>query len=109
MTGAAGAGAQSDTVTHQEKSLPQTPHAAGKWGKGQSSVGVRAVSHLVHKNCLITGKILKLGDHSLEWLALKAGDGRAISEQAKLIRAQAAPAWPVLTDKAGLRTSRDMP
>lgn len=49
------------------------------------------LSHLLHKNCLITGKILKSGGYSSEQLTLKAGYGRAISEQAKLIRAQAAP------------------
>lgn len=89
--GTAGAGEQCDTVTHQEKSLPKIPHAAGKWKKGQSGVGVRGVSHLVHRNCLITEKILKSAEYSSKWLTLKAGDSQAISEQAKLIRAQVDP------------------
>lgn len=43
----------------RKSSLPKIPHAAGKWKKGQNDVGVRVINHLVHKNCLITGKIWK--------------------------------------------------
>lgn len=70
-----GAGEQCDTVTHQEKSLPKIPHAAGKRKKGQNGVGVRAINHLVHKNCLITGEIWKSIYYSSERLTLGEGIG----------------------------------
>lgn len=43
----------------EKSSLPKIPHAAGKREKGQNDVGVHVINHLVHKNCLITGKIWK--------------------------------------------------
>lgn len=43
----------------RKSSLPKIPHAAGKCKKGQNDVGVRVINHLVHKNCLITGKMWK--------------------------------------------------
>lgn len=43
----------------RKSSLPKIPHAAGKREKGQNDVGMRVINHLVHKNCLITGKIWK--------------------------------------------------
>lgn len=43
----------------RKSSLSKIPHAAGKRKKGQNDVGVRVINHLVHKNCLITGKMWK--------------------------------------------------
>ena len=55
----------------RKSSLPKIPHAAGKCKKGQNDAGVRGINHLVHKNCLITGKMWKSTYYS-EWRTLRA-------------------------------------
>lgn len=61
----------------RKSSLPKIPHAAGKRKKGQSYVGVHVINHLVHKNCLITGKIWKSTYYSEQRTFGAVQEGRA--------------------------------
>lgn len=61
----------------RKSSLPKIPHAAGKRKKGQSDVGVHVINHLVHKNCLITGKIWKSTYYSEQRTFGAVQEGRA--------------------------------
>lgn len=64
----------------EKSSLPKISHAAGKRKKGQNDVGVRVINHLVHKNCLITGKIRKSIHYSEQLTPRAVHEGEQTSE-----------------------------
>lgn len=75
----------------KKSSLPKIPHAAGKRKKGQNDVGVCVINHLVHKNCLITGKIWKSTYYSEQRAPRGVCEGEHASELCRPTRPQLAP------------------
>lgn len=72
----------------KKSSFPKISHAAGKRKKGQNDVGVHDINLLVHKNCLITGKIRKSIYYSEQLTPGAVYEGKHISQLFRPIRPQ---------------------